>query len=153
MQASLLQRIPDSWTFQEGAAFLVQGLTAMYGLRSQGNLRCRQTVLVHSAAGGCGQFAMAICNAFGATPIATVGAASKVDYLLERFPWLRREQVIVRDASRYGGVPLCRSQDVSTLCRTILLLSSREICECPLHVGNHQPFIGLTRLQGELMQV
>lgn len=100
-QVHLLQTIPPGWSLQHGAAFLVQGLTAMYGLRNQGNLRRRQTVLIHSAAGGCGQFAMDICHAFGATPIATVGTPAKIDYLLARYPWLKPEQIIVRDASRY----------------------------------------------------
>lgn len=72
----------------------------MYGLRQEGNLRRHQTVLVHSAAGGCGQFAMAICHAFGAKPIATVGSPGKVAYLRSRFPWLSEDQIIIRDANR-----------------------------------------------------
>ena len=98
----LLQPIPEGWTFREGAAFLVQGLTAMYGLRDQGNLgrRVGQCVLVHSAAGGCGQFALGICRKHGAHVIATVGSEGKVAYLQTKFPWLTREQIIVRDASR-----------------------------------------------------
>ena len=78
----------------------------MYGLRDQGNLKKRkgesskaQAVLVHSAAGGCGQFAMAICHAYGAKPIATVSSQNKVSYLRTRFPWIQEDQIIVRDAS------------------------------------------------------
>lgn len=72
----------------------------MYGLRNQGDLRNGQTVLVHSAAGGCGQFALAICRAYGAVPVATVSTPDKVDYLVARFPWLPREHIIVRNPSR-----------------------------------------------------
>ena len=78
----------------------------MYGLIDQGNLRKlrgtgreAQTVLVHSAAGGCGQFAMAICHGYGAQPVATVSSQNKVSYLRARFPWLQKDQIIVRDAS------------------------------------------------------
>jgi len=35
-------------------------------------------VLVHSAAGGCGMNALAICLAVGATPVGTVGSPDKV---------------------------------------------------------------------------
>jgi NADPH:quinone reductase-like Zn-dependent oxidoreductase len=101
MQIQLLQPIPEGWTYRQGAAVLVQGLTAMYGLRNQGNLGRRgHCVLIHSAAGGCGQFAMEICHSYGACVIATVGSETKIGYLLSRFTWLKREQIIVRDASR-----------------------------------------------------
>ena len=39
-------------------------------------------VLVHSAAGGCGLNALAICLAMGAVPIGTVGSQDKVSTLL-----------------------------------------------------------------------
>ena len=39
-------------------------------------------VLVHSAAGGCGLNALAICLAVGAIPIGTVGSQDKVSTLL-----------------------------------------------------------------------
>ena len=58
-------------------------------------------MLVHSAAGGCGQFALDICRAHGACVIATVGSEAKVDYLLGRFPWLHREQIIIRDPKQW----------------------------------------------------
>lgn len=35
-------------------------------------------VLVHSAAGGCGLNALAICSAVGAIPVGTVGSPDKV---------------------------------------------------------------------------
>lgn len=103
MWVKLLQPIPEGWTYRQGAAFQVQGVTAMYGLWDQGNLGRRggQCVLVHLAADGCGQFALEICRSHGACVIATVGSEKKVGYLFARFPWL--EQIIVRDASRCDG--------------------------------------------------
>lgn len=69
--------LPEGWDFAQGAAFLVQGLTAIYGLKSLGDIRKGQRVLVHSAAGGVGMFALGICEAVGATPVATVGSDAK----------------------------------------------------------------------------
>ena len=55
-----LRRFPDSWSFDQAAAFPVQTLTAAYGLLSLGSLRQGSTVLVHSAAGGVGLQALQI---------------------------------------------------------------------------------------------
>src|SRR5665811_1258468 len=44
--------LPEHWSFEEGAGFLVQGLTAYYALTVLGNLQEGMTVLIHSAAGG-----------------------------------------------------------------------------------------------------
>ena len=93
--------LPDGWTFEQGAGFLVQGLTAYYAVSALGGVRRGHKVLVHSAAGGCGQFGLGICKAVGADAIATVGSASKVAAVLERHPELDPEQIIVRDRARF----------------------------------------------------
>jgi len=49
--------LPEGWDFPTGAAYLVQVLTAYYGLLELGNLKEGQTVLIHSAAGGVGTLA------------------------------------------------------------------------------------------------
>ena len=54
--------LPAGWSFAEGAGFLVQGLTAFYALKALGGVRAGHTVLVHSAAGGCGLFGLGICQ-------------------------------------------------------------------------------------------
>ncbi|MEZ5057037.1 MAG: medium chain dehydrogenase/reductase family protein [Saprospiraceae bacterium] len=73
-------KIPENWSFEEGAAYLVQTLTAYYALFNLGDLQKGQTVLVHSAAGGVGLQAVKICKALGAHCIGTVGSAAKVDF-------------------------------------------------------------------------
>ncbi len=73
--------LPADWTMAEGAAYLVQVLTAYYGLVNLGQLQAGQTVLVHSAAGGVGTFAGRIARQLGAYTIGTVGHADKVEYL------------------------------------------------------------------------
>ncbi len=73
--------LPDSWTFEEGAAYLVHALTAYYGLVKLGDLQKGQTVLIHSAAGGVGLWAGRIAKKFDAYTIGTVGHASKLEFL------------------------------------------------------------------------
>ena len=86
--------LPPGWTYEEGAGFLVQGLTAWYALSQLGNLQKGSTVLIHSAAGGVGLLANRICKTFDAFTIGTVGHAQKRNFL-------RRQEnvdaVIVRD--------------------------------------------------------
>ncbi len=72
--------IPQGWDFGEGAAYLVQVLTAYYGLTRLGDLQRGQTVLIHSAAGGVGILANRIAKKYDAYTIGTVGNSAKVDF-------------------------------------------------------------------------
>ena len=90
--ASGLQTIPQGWTFEQGAAFPVQTLTAWYALSTLGAVAPGQWVLIHSAAGGVGLQAMAICRILGAVPVGSVSGRHKKAFLAER----GYEQVIVR---------------------------------------------------------
>lgn len=73
--------LPESWTFDEGSAYLVQVLTAYYGLVNLGNIQEGQNVLIHSAAGGVGIWANRICKHYHCYTIGTVGSDSKLDLL------------------------------------------------------------------------
>ena len=75
--------LPDGWSFEEGAAYLVQVLTAYYGLTNLGGLEAGHSVLIHSAAGGVGTLANRIAKKMGAFTIGTVGSANKLDLLKE----------------------------------------------------------------------
>jgi NADPH:quinone reductase-like Zn-dependent oxidoreductase len=70
--------LPEGWSLDEGAAFLVQALTAYYALVPLGNIQPHQTVLIHSAVGGVGIYANRIAKRFGAYTIGTVGNSSKI---------------------------------------------------------------------------
>jgi len=87
-----IQELPESWSFEEGAAFIVQSLTAYYALLVLGNLKEKDTVLVHSAAGGVGIYANRIAKKSNAYTIATVSSNAKVDFLKEE----GYDKVIVR---------------------------------------------------------
>lgn len=86
--------LPEGWSFEEGAGFLVQGLTAFYALKVLGNLQPGMTVLIHSAAGGVGILANRICKKYEAYTIGTVGRANKMDFLSKEEDY---NEVILRD--------------------------------------------------------
>jgi alcohol dehydrogenase len=81
MQEQYLSPLPEDWSFEEGAAFLVQALTAYYALVYLGNLKQDGTVLIHSAAGGVGLLANKIAKTYGATTIGAVGSQAKLALL------------------------------------------------------------------------
>lgn len=72
--------LPADWDFNTGAAYLVQTLTAYYGMARLGAMQQGQNVLIHSAVGGVGLQALKIAKAYGCFAIGTVGTAAKVDF-------------------------------------------------------------------------
>lgn len=70
--------LPDFVSFEEGAAFPIQTLTAWFMLHTCHQTAPGQTVLVHSAAGGVGIAAMQIAKAAGARVIGTVSNDNKL---------------------------------------------------------------------------
>ena len=93
-----LTKLPDEWSFEQGAGFVVQGLTAFYALRELGNLKKGQTVLIQSGAGGVGILANRICKKYGAYTIGTVSSQKKADFLLNEEGY---DAVIVRDDKNF----------------------------------------------------
>ncbi|MBK6264428.1 zinc-binding dehydrogenase [Marivirga sp. S37H4] len=93
IEENYIAHIPTDWSYQEGAAFLVQALTAYYGLFHLGNIQKGHTVLIHSAAGGVGLLANRMAQKAGAYTIGTVGSESKIELLKEE----GYQDYIVRD--------------------------------------------------------
>ncbi len=75
--------LPDFISFQEGAAFPIQALTAYHLLHTAHRITPDQVVLVHSAAGGVGILAVQIAKAAGAHVIGTVSKDAKTGLVRE----------------------------------------------------------------------
>jgi len=71
--------LPDFISFEEGAAFPIQVLTAYHMLHTAHHTTPEQVVLVHAAAGGVGIAAVQIAKSVGAHVIGTVSNDSKAD--------------------------------------------------------------------------
>ncbi len=84
--------MPSDWDFPTGAAYLVQTLTAYYGMATLGALQRGQNVLIHSAVGGVGLQALKIAKAYNCFTIGTVGSPAKVEFALSQ----GYDRVIVR---------------------------------------------------------
>jgi synaptic vesicle membrane protein VAT-1 len=97
-----LAPLPRGWSFEAGAAFPVQALTAWYGLVRLGAVRAGSVVLVQSAAGGVGLQALAVLARLGAYPVAVVGSAAKIEFLAARHG-LAPASLVLRERRGYAG--------------------------------------------------
>ena len=87
---------PSNLSFEEAAAVPVAAITALQGLRDQGQTQRGQKVLIDGASGGVGTFAVQIAKSFGAEVTAVcsprnvdraraIGADHVIDYTREDF--------------------------------------------------------------------
>ncbi|HEX7715789.1 MAG TPA: NADPH:quinone oxidoreductase family protein [Marmoricola sp.] len=72
-------RLPDSLSFEQGAAIPMNYLTAQFALKERGQVREGETVLVHGAAGGVGTATLQVARGYGARTIAVVSTDEKAE--------------------------------------------------------------------------
>ena len=77
VKASQLVPLPDSLSFENAAAVMLQGMTAHYLTYSAFPLRHGETILLHAAAGGVGLLLTQVAKRIGATVIGTVSTEEK----------------------------------------------------------------------------
>jgi len=70
--------MPDSLSFEEGAAIPEAFLTAREALFTLGQLHPKESVLIHAAAGGVGSAAIQLARVHGATIFSTAGSETKL---------------------------------------------------------------------------
>ena len=75
--ANALVHLPETVSFEEGAAVMLQGMTAHYLTRSTFPLKTGDVCLVHAAAGGAGLLIVQMAKIAGATVIGTVSTEEK----------------------------------------------------------------------------
>jgi NADPH2:quinone reductase len=79
LSADLLVKLHDSLSFEQGAAMMMQGLTAQYLLRRTYRVQPGDTILIHAAAGGVGLIVCQWAKALGATVIGSVSSDAKAE--------------------------------------------------------------------------
>ena len=75
--ADRLVRLPEKLSFEQGAAAMLQGITAQYLTHSTYPLKRSETALIHAAAGGVGLLLVQMAKSIGARVIGTAGTEDK----------------------------------------------------------------------------
>ncbi|MET8168116.1 NAD(P)-dependent alcohol dehydrogenase [Streptomyces sp. NPDC005329] len=115
--ADLLVPKPAGLTLEQAAAVPMAAVTALRGIRTVGQVRAGQRVLVNGAAGGVGTFAVQIaaglaaevtgvCGTRNVDLVRSLGAAHVVDHSREDFTDIRERYDVILD--NVGNRPLSR---------------------------------------------
>ena len=75
----MLIRLPDSWSFTDGAAIPEVWLTAFSNLFLEGGLQAGEKVMIHAGGSGVGTAAIQLTRAAAAMVYVTAGTAAKLD--------------------------------------------------------------------------
>ncbi len=81
--AGMLMRLPDEWSFHQGAAVPEVWFTAYINLFDEGELAAGETTLIHAGASGVGTAAVQLAVDAGTRAIATAGSDEKVAFCRE----------------------------------------------------------------------
>jgi NADPH2:quinone reductase len=79
VKANQLIPLPDYMSFEQGAAFPLQGMTAQYLLHEFHHIKPGDFLLIHAAAGGVGQLLVQWAKKLGAVVIGTVSTEEKAE--------------------------------------------------------------------------
>ncbi len=105
--ANRLVKLPEKLSFRDGAATMLQGMTAHYLACSTYPLKPGDACLVHAAAGGVGLLLCQIAKRRGATVIATVSTDAKAELArgagADHVILYSREDFVARTRSATGG--------------------------------------------------
>ena len=96
--ADRLVPLPDGVSFEQGAASMLQGMTAHYLVHSTYPIKDGETCLIHAAAGGVGLLLVQMAKMRGARVIGTVGSEEKAQLAREA----GADEVIVYTRQDFG---------------------------------------------------
>ncbi|KAI0965030.1 fatty acid synthase S-acetyltransferase [Xylaria arbuscula] len=83
--ADVVLKVPDCLSLKDAVAVINPGMTAYHALVTVARLQRGEKVLIHSATGATGQFAIGVAQMLGAEVLATVGHNDKKELLMNRF--------------------------------------------------------------------
>ncbi len=126
---------PANLAFAQAAAIPSSALTALQGLRDQGEVEPGQRVLIIGAAGGVGTFAVQLAKAFGAEVtgvcstskvelVRSIGADDVIDYTRDDFTQMGRPYDVILDTA--GNRPLSHLRRGLTPGGTLVIVGGEE---------------------------
>lgn len=106
IDADRLVNLPDSISFEQAAAMMLQGMTAQVLLRQVYPVTSKDVILVHAAAGGTGLILCQWAAALGATVIGTVSSEAKANLAKAHgchHPIIYTQKDFVAEVARISG--------------------------------------------------
>ena len=106
IDADRLVKVPDSISTEAAATMMLQGMTAHMLLRRVYDVKPRDMILVHAAAGGVGLILCQWAKALGATVIGTVSTGEKAELARSHgcdYPVIYTRQDFVAEVERITG--------------------------------------------------
>ncbi|XP_070507532.1 fatty acid synthase-like [Chironomus tepperi] len=85
--------VPDNWTLEEAATVPIVYTTAYLAFFEHANIEAGKSILIHSGAGGVGQAAIQVAFAYGLEVFTTVSSDEKKEFLLNKFPQLKSDNI------------------------------------------------------------
>ena len=126
-----VHKIPDEMSFETAASFPCVYTTVYHSLVSVARLHKRESVLIHSAAGGVGQAAIMLAQYIGATVYATVGNEQKKKLIMENFGVPEDHIFSSRSTSFAEGVRRMTSgKGVDVILNSLSGEALRQTCHC-----------------------
>lgn len=124
-------RIPDFLSFAEAAALPTTSITAYYALHEIARLTTRESVLIHSGAGGTGQAAIQVAKLVDAEIYATVGTEEKKNFLIDTYNIQEDHIFYSRDLSFAHGIKrMTRDRGVDVILNSLAGESLIASWEC-----------------------
>jgi fatty acid synthase, animal type len=85
--------VPEDWTLQEAATIPVVYITVYFAFFRQSKIEAGKSILIHAGSGGVGQAAIQVALSYGLVVFTTVSTKEKKQFLLQKFPKLREENI------------------------------------------------------------
>jgi NADPH:quinone reductase-like Zn-dependent oxidoreductase len=147
---------PANLSFEQAAAVPMAAITALQGLRDNGNIQPGQKVLVQGASGGVGTFAVQIAKALGAEVtgvcstrnldmVRSLGANHVIDYKKEDFTRMGRRYDLILAVNGYHPIShYLRALTPGGVC-VVAGGSMRQLFEAALH-ARRSPKVGSPKM-------
>ena len=131
--------IPDTMSLEVAASLPIAYTTAYYSLCTIADLQKGESVLIHSAAGGLGQAAVALARHIGATIFVTVGSSKKKSFMMSNFD-IPEEHIFSSRLTNFsrGIKRLTGDKGVDVILNSLAADTVRESCAC---IGKFGRFI------------
>lgn len=102
--------VPDKWTLEDAATVPVVYFTVYFAFFVTTEIKRGQSILIHAGSGGVGQAAIQVAFAYGLEVFTTVSTDEKKNFLLEKFPQLKAENIGNSRDTTFERTVLCSTK-------------------------------------------